>query len=72
MHHFDYGELNGQIPSDIMNMIRGISVMQSSGALRGRAYEKQVVDIRNIAIIVSARLSNEIEGIVCAFEKYPK
>ena len=63
MHRFDYSELLGDIPSDIVRLMMDITKIRSMENIRHRNYAKDYEHLENIAKIASVKYSNAIEGI---------
>lgn len=68
-HIFDYPEIRGNIPADIVTLVRSISECQVDNGNRKRAYTKEYESITDIAKLASVKYSNEIEGIVTTDER---
>ena len=68
-HIFDYSEIKGKIPADIVSLVKSISSFETENKNRKRAYSKEYEAVANIAKIASVKYSNEIEGIVTTDER---
>ena len=63
MHRFDYSEILGDIPSDIVRLMMDITKIRSMENIRHLNYAKDYEHLENIAKIASVKYSNAIEGI---------
>lgn len=63
MHRFDYSEILGDIPSDIVKLMVDITKIRSMENIRHQNYAKDYEHLENIAKIASVKYSNAIEGI---------
>ena len=63
MHRFDYSEILGDIPSDIVRLMMDITKIRSMENIRHLNYTKDYEHLENIAKIASVKYSNAIEGI---------
>jgi Fic family protein len=61
--------LFAEIPADISMMIKSISEIRSLEGLRRSSYRKELETVEKIAIAMSVKYSNEIEGIVTSDER---
>jgi len=69
MHRFDYSEILGDLPQDIVRMLSEIARIRSMEGIRRREYPKDYGRMEEIARLASIKYSNEIEGIVTTDER---
>ena len=69
MHRFDYSEILGDIPADIVKVMMDISSIRSVEGIRRASYPKDYSRMESIARLASVKFSNEIEGIVTSDER---
>ena len=69
MHRFDYSEILGDLPQDIVRMLSEISRIRAMEGIRRREYPKDYGRMEEIAKLASVKYSNEIEGIVTTDER---
>ena len=63
VHRFDYSEILGDIPSDIVKLMMDITKIRSMEGIRHQNYAKDYEHLENIAKLASVKYSNAIEGI---------
>ena len=64
MHKFDYSEIKGNIPVDIVSLVKSVTSFDAGDRYRRTLYAKEYNKIVDIAKLASAKYSNEIEGIL--------
>ena len=69
MHKFDYSEIKGNIPSDIVSLIGSISAFKAGDTERSRLYSKEYKAMEEVAKLASVKYSNDIEGISTTDER---
>jgi len=63
MHRFDYSEILGDIPSDIVNLVNSINRIRFLDGIRSSQYSEEYSHVEGIAKLASVKYSNAIEGI---------
>lgn len=63
MHRFGYSEIKGDIPADIMELVKSVHAFSIRDADRERLYSKEYEMISRAVRFASVKYSNEIEGI---------
>ena len=63
MHRFDYSEILGDIPAEIVKLMMDITKIRSLEKIRHQRYENDYDHLENIAKLASVKFSNAIEGI---------
>jgi len=69
MHRFDYSEILGDIPADIVELMMEITRIRATEGVRRSIYQKDYSSMEEIARLASVKFSNEIEGIVTTDER---
>lgn len=69
MHRFDYSEIRGSIPADIVSLMMSIASFEAKDGRRRELYSKEYEKIVEIAKLSSVKYSNEIEGILTTDER---
>lgn len=69
MHRFDYSEILGDIPSDIVSLMVEITRVRGEEGIRRSNYKSDYKRMEDIARLASVKYSNEIEGIITTDER---
>lgn len=69
MHRFGYEEIRGDIPGDIVSLIRSITEIRSMDGIRQESYGPEFKVVEKMAMLASTKYSNEIEGISTSDER---
>ena len=69
MHRFDYSEILGDIPSDIVSLMLEIARVQGAEGIRRSNYRSDYRRLEDIARVASVKYSNAIEGIYTTDER---
>ncbi len=69
MHRFDYSEILGDLPQDIVRMLSEISRIRAMERIRRKEYSKDYARMEEVAKLASIKYSNEIEGIITTDER---
>lgn len=69
MHRFDYSEITGPLPADIVRRVREISEFRSLDPVRRSCYEKEFSEIRQEAMVTAVACSNILDGTCVSMER---
>ena len=66
MHRFGYSEIEGYIPSDIMELMAAIDEVRHSDSIHRMEYPNDYLSMESVSKLASVKYTNAIGGIIAS------